>query len=67
MLNLIKEPIRLHEKFKEFINRLDILKAKEKDIFKLNARIKKEKQFNRKVEINAQIKNFKEEIKELKK
>ncbi|MCK5608231.1 DUF4391 domain-containing protein [Candidatus Pacearchaeota archaeon] len=66
LLNLINEIIRPHEKFKEFINRLDILKVKEKDLFKLNGRIEKEKQFNRKVEINAQIKNLKEQIIELK-
>lgn len=66
LLNLIKEPIRPNERFKEFMNRLDILKVKEKDMFKLNARIKKEKQFNRKVEINMSIHALKAEIEELK-
>ncbi|MCK5492388.1 MAG: DUF4391 domain-containing protein, partial [Candidatus Omnitrophica bacterium] len=58
--------IRPNERFKEFMNRLDILKVKEKDMFKLNARIKKEKQFNRKVEINMSIHALKAEIEELK-
>jgi len=66
LLNLIKEPIRPHEKFKEFINRLEILKVKEKELSKLNVQIKKEKQYNRRVELNRKFNVLKSEIRSLK-
>ena len=41
------------------------MKIKEQELVKLEARLKREKQFNRKVGINAEIRNLKKEIEEL--
>ena len=52
---------------KDQIERIDVIQAKEREYKKLNARRNKEKQFNRKVEMNKQLKELKKEIELLKK
>ncbi|QTA85560.1 DUF4391 domain-containing protein [Desulfonema magnum] len=55
---------RKHEIFDEFVFRAERLNMKEQELVKLEAGLKREKQFNRKVEINAKIRYLKKEIEE---
>ena len=56
---------RQNETFDELINRAEKLKVKEREAAKVEARLLKERQFNRKVEINAELRNLKNEIEDL--
>jgi len=56
---------RAHEDFTTLVERLEVVKAKLREIEKVNAKLAKEKQFNRKVEINATLRQLHTEIKEL--
>ena len=47
------------------INRAEKLKTKERELSRVEARLRKEKQFNRKVEINSKLKSLKKEIEHL--
>ncbi|MGB5157166.1 DUF4391 domain-containing protein [Desulfobacterium sp. N47] len=57
---------RQNEKFSDFINRAEKLKMKEREAAKVEARLIKEKQFNRKVEINAELRYIRSEIEKIK-
>ena len=54
------------ENIKDQVARIGLIFAKEKEFAKLEARLAKEKQFNRKVEINAKIRILIQEIDKLK-
>ena len=58
-------PKRKNETLIEHVIRVDEWGSKEQEILKLNSKLKKEKQFNRRVEINKSIKNLKKEINKL--
>jgi hypothetical protein len=58
-------PKRKNETLIKHVTRVDEWGNKEKEVLKLNSRLKKEKQFNRRVEINQSIKNLKKEINKL--
>jgi hypothetical protein len=51
----------------ELVSRVDRLRVKERDAGRLESRIKKEKQFNRRVELNRKLNELKQEIKNLSK
>jgi hypothetical protein len=58
-------PFRKGESLEELVARVDQLKSKERALQQTEARIKNEKQFNRKVEMNKTINQLKQEIDEL--
>ncbi|SOB58034.1 Methyl-accepting chemotaxis protein [Pseudodesulfovibrio profundus] len=58
-------PLRKGESLGELATRVDELKAKERTAQQLEARMKKEKQFNRKVEMNRTLNLLNQEIDEL--
>ena len=51
---------------KNHVDRIEMIKAKEREYTKLKAKRDKEKQFNRKAEFNAHLKNIKKELDEMK-
>lgn len=63
---LIPLPARPQETLAELIARVEQAQAKQREVDKISARLAKEKQFNRKVEINAQLRQLKNELEILK-
>lgn len=63
--NLMSIPEHSGETMIELINRVEMLKNKQRECRKLQTQLKKEKQFNRKVEINSRLKAVKQQIEEL--
>ncbi len=55
-------PARNGEALKDHVARIVQIQSKEKECKKIKARLQKEKQFNRKVELNAQIRALKNEL-----
>lgn len=62
---LIPLPPRDHESFTALVGRLEGVRAKQREIEKVHAKLAKEKQFNRKVEINATLRQLNNELEEL--
>lgn len=62
---LLPLPARANEPLKTQVARLAEYRAKQSEYQKLQARLNKEKQFNRKVEINAQLRRVKTELDQL--
>jgi hypothetical protein len=62
---LISLPARPHEKLADQVQRMGKLAALQRAIEKTQAQLAKEKQFNRKVGINAQLRELKTELQEL--
>lgn len=58
---------RPQETLAELVARVEQAQAKQRELNKTTARLAKEKQFNRKVEINAELRKLKIELDELKK
>ena len=56
---------RTQEPLRDFVARTEAVMAKAKDVAKVEARLAKEKQFNRKVEINATLRQLKTELEQL--
>ena len=63
---IIPLPFRKGEPLDELVLRVDQLRIKEREVDKLESRIKKEKQFNRCVELNRILNELKQEIRALK-
>ncbi|MGP9677455.1 DUF4391 domain-containing protein [Halomonas sp. AOP27-A1-41] len=63
---LIPLPARPQETLAELVARVEQAQAKQREVDKTSARLAKEKQFNRKVEINAELRRLKSELDELK-
>jgi len=63
---IIPLSFRKNETLDELVLRADNLRIKEREAARLASNIKKEKQFNRKVELNRSFNKMKQEIKELK-
>lgn len=59
---LIPESPRPQESLAEFVARFELLKAKKREVEKAVSKLAKEKQFNRKVEINATLRQLKNEL-----
>lgn len=62
---LIPLPARPQETLAELVARVEQAQAKQREVDKASARLAKEKQFNRKVEINAQLRQLKNELEAL--
>ena len=62
---LMPQPARTGETLKDHVERLAQLRSKQNEYTKLEARLHKEKQFNRKVEMNTQLRNIKTDIETL--
>lgn len=58
-------PARAGESLRDQLDRLSLLAAKRAEAAKLESRLSQEKQFNRKVEINAQLRTIRQEIDDL--
>ena len=58
---LVPMPVRPHESLSDLITRSEALMAKTLEIEKTKTRLSKERQFNRKVEINAKLRQLNEE------
>ena len=62
---LIPVPARPGEPLREHVDRATLLRGKQSEIDKLAVRLAKEKQFNRKVELNAQLRSIRKELNQL--
>ena len=67
LLSIINVPARKNEALEDLIHRYELIAMKERELAKLYSKLQKEKQFNRKVEINSSIRQLNDEIEELKK
>jgi hypothetical protein len=65
LARLLPIPKRTAESIEEAIQRLEAIQALEKQIAQYRRKVDAEKQFNRKVELNKQLKNLKCELEEL--
>lgn len=63
---LMPLPPRAEESLQQQVERLAHIRAKQSECLKMEARLQREKQFNRKVEINAQLRALQAEIERLK-
>jgi hypothetical protein len=63
---LIPLSLRQSETIAELVRRVEDLRLKENEVQKITAKLSKEKQFNRKVEINAQLRAIRQELENLK-
>lgn len=62
---LVPIAARPHEALRDLIARTEVVMAKTREIAKTEARLTKEKQFNRKVEINATLRQLRVELEQL--
>lgn len=62
---LIPTPARSQEGLAELVARVELVAAKQREVERAASRLAKEKQFNRKVEINAHLRQLKNELEEL--
>jgi hypothetical protein len=62
---LIPTPARPRESLADLVARVELVEAKHREVEKAASRLAKEKQFNRKVEINAHLRQLKKELEEL--
>ena len=65
LTRLLPIPQRAAESIEEAIQRLEAIQALEKQISQYKKKVHAEKQFNRKVELNKQLKNLRCELQEL--
>lgn len=62
---LMPYPARPGEGLKDRVERMEQIRSRQRELGKCEARLRKEKQFNRKVAINAELRTLKQEIKTL--
>lgn len=62
LLRLIPTSARPHEKLADLVARVELIAAKQCEIDKVASRLAKEKQFNRKVTINANLRQLRNEL-----
>lgn len=62
---LIPMPARRQESLADLVARVELVAAKQREVEKAASKLAKEKQFNRKVEINAHLRQLKNELEEL--
>lgn len=62
---LMPMPPRSRESLKEHVERLGRVRSKQHEITKMESRLNKEKQFNKKVEMNTQLRQLKTELQAL--
>ncbi|MEI2653650.1 MAG: DUF4391 domain-containing protein [Microthrixaceae bacterium] len=63
---LIPTPARPQESLADLVARVELVAAKRREVEKTASKLAKEKQFNRKVEINAELRKLKAKLEELK-
>lgn len=63
---LIPVPARPQEILTDLVARVELVAAKQREVEKAASKLAKEKQFNRKVELNAELRKLKAELEELK-
>ncbi len=56
---------RAGEGLEAFVARMELIRYRQRELEKCKSRLRKEKQFNRKVEINAELRALKQELKNL--
>jgi hypothetical protein len=59
---LMPHPARLGENLKAWVERMELICSLNRKLEKCEARLRKEKQFNRKVAINAELRDLKQEL-----
>ena len=62
LLRLIPLPLRNNETLADLVKRIEDLLLKKNELQKITSKLAKEKQFNRKVEINAQLRAIRQEL-----
>ncbi len=62
---LIPTSARPQESLRDLVARFELVAAKQREVEKATSRLAKEKQFNRKVEINAHLRQLKNDLEEL--
>lgn len=62
---LITEPARPNETLSKLIERLSLIRNKQRELNKLETHLHREKQFNRKIDINQQVNRIKTELADL--
>jgi hypothetical protein len=62
---LVPIAIRTHENLSDLVARTELVIAKGREVAKIEARLAKEKQFNRRVEINAELRRLRYEFEKL--
>ncbi|MHB1656104.1 MAG: DUF4391 domain-containing protein [Burkholderiales bacterium] len=62
---LLPLPARQQENITDLVTRVEQVAAKQREVEKAASKLAKEKQFNRKVEINAELRKLKKELEEL--
>ncbi len=65
LTSLSPAPLRPGEELDDLVARVDLLRVKVREAQKLETRIKKERQFNRRVELNRTLNELKDEIEKL--
>jgi hypothetical protein len=62
---LIPLPARQRESLADLVTRVEQIASKQRDVEKMAGKLAKEKQFNRKVEINGTLRHLKDELEQL--
>ena len=65
LTSLMPFPIRSGEGFHDFVARMELFRSRQKEMEKCESLLRKEKQFNRKVQINSELRELKREIETL--
>jgi len=65
LLPLIPYRVQKKESLQVQVERAELIRARQQDLAKIEARLNKEKQFNRKVEINAELRTMKQQLEAL--
>ena len=65
LTSLMPFPIRLGEGLQAFVARMELFRSRQKELEKYESRLKIEKQFNRKVKINSELRELKRKIETL--
>jgi hypothetical protein len=59
---LMRFPARPAEELQARVERMELIRSKQRELEKYEAHLRKEKQFNRKIAINAQLRDLKQEL-----
>jgi len=62
---LMPEPARPGENLQAQVERMELIRSMQRELKRCEARLRKEKQFNRKVEINSELRDLKQKIENL--
>lgn len=65
LMPLMPHPARQGEDLKKRVERMERIRLKHRELVRCEARLRKEKQFNRKVAINAELRDLKQELENL--